>query len=58
MERIRKVRGQKTGLQAGLPVEVLVPLQKRTALDYLLEPACRPSGGPAASTSGGQSTRL
>jgi HlyD family type I secretion membrane fusion protein len=38
MERIRKVRGQKTGLQAGLPVEVLVPLQKRTALDYLLEP--------------------
>lgn len=38
MERIRKVRGAKTGLQAGLPVEVLVPLHKRTALDYLLEP--------------------
>lgn len=38
MERIRKVRGPQTGLQAGLPVEVLVPLRKRTALDYLLEP--------------------
>ncbi|HRD29655.1 MAG TPA: HlyD family type I secretion periplasmic adaptor subunit, partial [Caulobacter sp.] len=38
LERIRKVRGPDTGLQAGLPVEVLVPLRKRTALDYLLEP--------------------
>ncbi|MDP1738411.1 MAG: HlyD family type I secretion periplasmic adaptor subunit [Caulobacter sp.] len=38
MERVRKVRGPRTGLQAGLPVEVLVPLRKRTALDYLLEP--------------------
>jgi HlyD family type I secretion membrane fusion protein len=38
MERIRKVRGPQTGLQAGLPVEVLVPLRKRTALDYLVEP--------------------
>ena len=38
MERIRQVRGPRTGLQAGLPVEVLVPLRKRTALDYLLEP--------------------
>lgn len=38
MERIRKVRGPRTGLQAGLPVEVMVPLRKRTALDYLLEP--------------------
>lgn len=38
MDRIRKVRGPRTGLQAGLPVEVLVPLRKRTALDYLLEP--------------------
>jgi HlyD family type I secretion membrane fusion protein len=38
MERIRKVRGPRTGLQAGLPVEVLVPLRKRTALDYLVEP--------------------
>ncbi len=38
MERIRKVRGPRTGLQAGLPVEVLVPLRKRTALEYLFEP--------------------
>lgn len=38
LERIRKVRGPRTGLQAGLPVEVLVPLRKRSALDYLLEP--------------------
>ena len=38
LERIRQVRGPRTGLQAGLPVEVLVPLRKRTALDYLLEP--------------------
>jgi len=38
IDRIRKVRGPSTGLQAGLPVEVLVPLRKRTALEYLLEP--------------------
>ncbi len=38
MERIRKSRGPRTGLQAGLPVEVLVPLRKRSALDYLVEP--------------------
>lgn len=38
MERIRKVRGPRTGLQAGLPVEVLIPLRKRSALDYLVEP--------------------
>lgn len=38
LDVIRKVRGMRTGLQAGLPVEVLIPLRKRTALDYLLEP--------------------
>lgn len=38
LARIQKVRGAQTGLQAGLPVEVLVPLRKRTALDYLMEP--------------------
>ena len=38
LERIRKVRGPRSGLQAGLPVEVLVPLRRRSALDYLLEP--------------------
>lgn len=38
LEVIKKVRGERTGLQAGLPVEVLVPLRKRSALDYLMEP--------------------
>jgi HlyD family secretion protein len=38
MERIRKVRGARTGLQAGLPVEILIPLRARSALDYLVEP--------------------
>lgn len=38
LSKIREVRGARTGLQAGLPVEVMVPLSKRTALDYLLEP--------------------
>lgn len=36
--KVREVRGENTGLQAGLPVEVMVPLKKRTALAYLLEP--------------------
>ncbi|MGR4865429.1 HlyD family type I secretion periplasmic adaptor subunit [Caulobacter sp. LARHSG274] len=38
LDKIRQVRGAQTGLQAGLPVEVLVPLRKRSALAYLLEP--------------------
>lgn len=38
LEKVREVRGENTGLQAGLPVEVMVPLRKRTALAYLLEP--------------------
>jgi len=38
LSKIREIRGARTGLQAGLPVEVMVPLSKRTALDYLLEP--------------------
>jgi HlyD family secretion protein len=37
LDKIRKVRGD-MGLKAGLPAEVLVPLRKRTALGYLLEP--------------------
>lgn len=36
--KVRQIRGKRTGLQAGLPVEVMVPLSKRTALTYLLEP--------------------
>lgn len=35
---IEGVRGQRFALRAGMPVEVLIPLKKRTALDYALEP--------------------
>lgn len=35
---IRKVRGRDFALRAGMPVQVLIPLRKRTALDYALEP--------------------
>ena len=35
---IRQVRGAEEGLRPGLPVEVVVPLRKRTALDYLTDP--------------------
>lgn len=38
LARIRRVRGADQGLRPGLPVEVVVPLRKRTALDYLFEP--------------------
>ncbi|KSB90743.1 secretion protein HylD [Caulobacter vibrioides] len=38
LDKISKVRGGRSGLQAGLPVEVLIPLRKRTALAYLVEP--------------------
>jgi HlyD family secretion protein len=37
-ELIRQVRGAEQGLMPGLPVEVIIPLRKRTALDYLFEP--------------------
>lgn len=37
LELIRQVRPD-GGLRAGLPAEVLVPLRKRTALGYLIEP--------------------
>lgn len=37
LEKIRDARGD-TGLKAGLPAEVMVPLRKRTALTYLVEP--------------------
>ncbi|MGH6632964.1 MAG: hypothetical protein ACREBX_09200 [Sphingopyxis sp.] len=26
------------GLRAGLPVDIMIPLRKRTALSYLIEP--------------------
>lgn len=35
---IGDLRGKDFQLSAGMPVEVLVPLRKRTALDYALEP--------------------
>lgn len=35
---IQNVRGYDFALRAGMPVQVLVPLRKRTALDYALEP--------------------
>lgn len=38
LARVRAVRPGKSIIQAGLPAEVLVPLRKRTALGYLLEP--------------------
>ena len=38
LQLIQKVRGQSFALRAGMPVQVLIPLRKRTALDYALEP--------------------
>jgi HlyD family type I secretion membrane fusion protein len=35
---IQGVRGSGFALRAGMPVQVLIPLRKRTALDYALEP--------------------
>ena len=35
---IQDVRGEKFALRAGMPVQVLVPLKKRTALQYAFEP--------------------
>jgi HlyD family type I secretion membrane fusion protein len=35
--KIKAIRGD-TGLRAGLPAEVMIPLRKRTALSYLIEP--------------------
>ncbi|KTW10022.1 HlyD family type I secretion periplasmic adaptor subunit [Sphingomonas sanguinis] len=36
--RIAAVRGGDTGIRAGVPVAVMVPLRRRTALQYLLDP--------------------
>jgi len=38
MRIIRQVRGAQTGLRSGLPAEIVIPLKKRTALQYILEP--------------------
>lgn len=37
LAKLRKVR-KDGGLRAGLPVDVMIPLRKRTALSYLIEP--------------------
>jgi HlyD family secretion protein len=38
LQIIRQYRGKDFALRAGMPVQVLIPLRKRTALDYALEP--------------------
>lgn len=38
LEVIRRVRGANFELRPGMPVDVLVPIRKRTALQYALEP--------------------
>lgn len=38
LAKLKSHAGQEQGLKPGLPVQVLVPLRKRTALQYLLEP--------------------
>jgi len=38
LQLIQKVRGEDFSLRAGMPVQVLIPLRKRSALDYALEP--------------------
>ena len=38
ISELERKRNQSYVLKPGLPVQVLVPLRKRTALQYLLEP--------------------
>ena len=38
LQRIKDVRGKDFALRAGMPVQALIPLRRRTALDYALEP--------------------
>lgn len=38
MDRLKAVRGEDTGVRAGVPVQVLVKLRQRTALQYMLDP--------------------
>jgi len=38
LARIHQLTGGRVSLQAGLPAEILVPLQKRSALAYLMDP--------------------
>ena len=38
LDKISKVRGEDFELRAGMPVQIQIPLRKRTALQYALEP--------------------
>lgn len=38
LDMIRQVRGRSFALRPGMPVQILIPLHKRTALDYAIEP--------------------
>lgn len=38
LDKIRAARGENFDLRPGMPVEVVVPLRKRTALEYAFEP--------------------
>lgn len=38
LDAIRRVRGHDFALRAGMPVQALIPLRKRTALQYAFEP--------------------
>jgi len=38
MQKLKSIRGQDFELRAGAPVSVLIPLKKRTALQYAFEP--------------------
>ena len=38
MQALKKIRGKDFEFRAGAPVAVLVPLKKRTALQYAFEP--------------------
>ena len=38
VDKIRQIRGKDFNLRPGMPVQILVPLKKRTAMQYLLEP--------------------
>ena len=40
-ELLKANRGKEAAVQAGLPADVLIPLRKRSALSYLLEPITR-----------------
>lgn len=38
LDMLKKVRGNDSGIRAGVPVQVLVKLRRRTALQYMLDP--------------------